>query len=144
MPDDPNNELATPDATGTGALRALDMTDPKDRALVHRALADWPRRFSRLTAAAHDAITLGFLDAVSDARKDLDSENAEVRAAARLDLMRAQNVAKGMEAIEQREKHVILNKLVPNAGEEKGKGGAQGPPIINVNIVQANSNATTR
>jgi len=134
MADGTNNELSPPDATGTGALRAIDMTDPKDRALVHRALADWPRRFSRLTPAAHDEITLGFLEAVSDARKDLDSENTEVRAAARLDLMRAQSVARGMEAIEQREKHVVLNKLVPNAGEEKGKGDS-GPPTIIVQVV---------
>jgi hypothetical protein len=135
MPGDSNNEQIAPAATGTGALRAVDMTDPKDRALVHRALADWPRRFSRLTPAAHDEITTGFLDAVSDARKDLENPDPEVRAAARLDLMRAQSVARGMEQIRQRDEHAILHKLVPNAGEEARKGDA-GPPTVIINVVQ--------
>lgn len=130
----PNNEPLALNATGTGALRALDMSDPKDRALVHRAIADWPRRFSRLTPAAHDEITLGFLDAVSDARKDLDNPDPEIRAAARLDLMRAQSVARGMEQIRQRDEHAVLHKLVPNAGEDKCKGA--GDVILQVNVVQ--------
>lgn len=134
MDEAPNNEQIKPVATGTGGLRAIDMSDPKDRALVHRAIADWPRRFSRLTPQAHDEITLGFLDAVSDARKDLDHPDAEVRQAARLDLMRAQSVARGMEQIRQRDEHAVLHKLVPNAGEDKGKGS--GDVILQVNVVQ--------
>lgn len=136
MPEPVNNEQLAPDSSGRGGLRALDLADPKDMGTLHRALQLWPARFRAMTAEARDEITRGVLDAASQSRANLDSDDPEKKAHAVDSLTKIASVMVRMEAIEQTERMAVLDRLAPKpSATPAGGGGSGGPPIINVQVV---------
>lgn len=135
MPDDPNNELLPPDSVGRGELRALDLRDPKDMKTAHEAITSWPRRFAALREETRAAMVQGLAEGMTIARSMMENPDTEIQAEGAKIAAMAARVATAMDRAELAQELALLHKLVPNAGEEKGKGGAQGPPTIIVQVV---------
>lgn len=121
--------------TGTGVLRALDLRDPADMAMAHELMRRAPRRIRALSDEVLDEMVAGLREGMRLARQKIKSNDPHEQNVGMTSSNAAARVAAQMVQINQRDEHAILDRIAPKPRPDDGQRD-QGPPIINVQIVQ--------
>lgn len=113
-----NGHAMTPEIARGRGLSGLDLSDPLDMELLHKALARWPRRFRKIDTALRDQMVKEAQVMLDNATLCQDAELAEKMRVAAL------RVLVQMDRLNSIDEGRILNAMLPKNRE----------PNVQVNI----------